>query len=147
MTYCARYRFKLLSPLEIDKGTPLDVALISLSIFERRKGFNLKRPPCTRCLATQRNPPGDRPSAADPRPADEPPTGRLNLIHMNPMRLIDQFKEVAAIQAEAKALSRRVDKNKSCTICTNFARVAVPCSADVSPFYAEHLDEESALSP
>lgn len=26
MTYCARYRFKLLSPLQIDKGTPAELA-------------------------------------------------------------------------------------------------------------------------
>lgn len=27
MTYCARYRFKLLSPLQIDKGTPVELAI------------------------------------------------------------------------------------------------------------------------
>jgi len=30
MTFCARYRFKLLSPLQIEKGTPLDVTIPGL---------------------------------------------------------------------------------------------------------------------
>ncbi len=38
MTYCARYRFKLLSPLQIDKGTPLNVTLPGLAVVTFEMG-------------------------------------------------------------------------------------------------------------